>query len=84
LQYITLQNLMNLIATDQASPQVKSVANEALDDLFTSLKSDKSTFNNQLIRELISFRKDPEKFDVYKVSKIPDGSPIGSAPCFMN
>ena len=63
---------------------VKSVANEALDDLFTSLKSDKSTFNNQLIRELISFRKDPEKFDVYKVSKIPDGSPIGSAPCFMN
>ena len=84
LQYITLQNLMNLIATDQASPQVKSVANEALDDLFTSLKSDKSTFNNQLIRELISFRKYPEKFDVYKVSKIPDGSPIGSAPCFMN
>ena len=84
LQYITLQNLMNLIATDQALPQVKSVANEALDDLFTSLKSDKSTFNNQLIRELISFRKDPEKFDVYKVSKIPDGSPIGSAPCFMN
>ena len=84
LQYITLQNLMNLIATDQASPQVKSLANEALDDLFTSLKSDKSTFNNQLIRELISFRKDPEKFDVYKVSKIPDGSPIGSAPCFMN
>ncbi|MBT5974358.1 MAG: DUF5117 domain-containing protein, partial [Flavobacteriaceae bacterium] len=84
LQYITLQNLMNLIATDQASPQVKSVVNEALDDLFTSLKSDKSTFNNQLIRELISFRKYPEKFDVYKVSKIPDGSPIGSAPCFMN
>ena len=84
LQYITLQNLMNLIATDQALPQVKSVANEALDDLFTSLKSDKSTFNNQLIRELISFRKYPEKFDVYKVSKIPDGSPIGSAPCFMN
>ena len=84
LQYITLQNLMNLIATDQASPQVKSFANEALDDLFTSLKSDKSTFNNQLIRELISFRKYPEKFDVYKVSKIPDGSPIGSAPCFMN
>ena len=84
LQYITLQNLMNLIAADQASPQVKSVVNEALDDLFTSLKSDKSTFNNQLIRELISFRKYPEKFDVYKVSKIPDGSPIGSAPCFMN
>ena len=84
LQYITLQNLMNLIATDQASPQVKSFVNEALDDLFSSLKSDKSTFNNQLIRELISFRKYPEKFDVYKVSKIPDGSPIGSAPCFMN
>ena len=84
LQYITIQNLMNLIASDQASPQVKSVANETLDDLFTSLKSDKSTFNNQLIRELISFRKYPEKFDVHKVSKIPDGSPIGSAPCFMN
>ena len=53
---------MNLIATDQASPQVKSVANETLDDLLPAmLKSDKSTFNNQLIRELISFRKYPER-----------------------
>ena len=28
--------------------------------------------------------KAPTGDDVYKVSKIPDGSPIGSAPCFMN
>ena len=84
VQYSVFQNVLNLIATDQASPQVKSIANETLDTLLTMLKSNKSTFNNQLIRELISFRKYPERFKIYDVPKIPDGSPIGSAPCIMN
>ena len=84
IQYSVFQNVLNLIATDHASPQVKSIANETLDTLLTMLKSNKSTFNNQLIRELISFRKYPERFKIYEVPKIPDGSPIGSAPCLMN
>ena len=84
VQYSVFQNVLNLIATDHASPQVKSIANETLDTLLTMLKSNKSTFNNQLIRELISFRKYPERFKTYEVPKIPDGSPIGSAPCIMN
>ena len=84
VQYSVFQNVLNLIATDHASPQVKSIANETLDTLLTMLKSNKSTFNNQLIRELISFRKYPERFKIYEVPKIPDGSPIGSAPCLMN
>ena len=84
VQYSVFQNVLNLIATDHASPQVKSIANETLDTLLTMLKSNKSTFNNQLIRELISFRKYPKRFKIYEVPKIPDGSPIGSAPCLMN
>lgn len=84
VQHSVFQNVLNLIATDDASPQVKSIANETLDTLLTMLKSNKSTFNNQLIRELISFRKYPERFKIYEVPKIPDGSPIGSAPCIMN
>jgi len=84
VQYSVFQNVLNLTATDQTSPQVKSIANETLDTLLTILKSNKSTFNNQLIRELISFRKYPERFKTYEVPKIPDGSPIGSAPCIMN
>ena len=84
VQYSVFQNVLNLTVTDQASPQVKSIANETLDTLLAMLKSNKSTFNNQLIRELISFRKYPERFKIYEVPKIPDGSPIGSAPCIMN
>ena len=84
IQYRIVQNMINLIASTKSIAQVKAIVNKNIDDLISMLNSDKSTFNNQLVRELNDYRKYPEKFKSFNSPKIPDGSPIGSFQCFKS
>ncbi len=84
IQYVTLQYLLNLIASSKSIPQVKGIVNQSLEELTKNLKATRDIFSNQLLREISDFRKNPEKFNIYKSPTIPDGSPIGSLQCLIN
>ncbi len=84
VQYVTLQHLLNLVASSRSIPQTKSLVNETLDDLTKKLSRNRDVFSEQLVREINQFREDPEDFKVINPPTIPDGSPIGSFECFVN
>jgi len=84
VQYVVLQHLFNLAITPKSSVQVKAIVNSSIEKLFRELTENKTTFNLQLLRDILDFKKNPEKFNVYKSPNIPDGSPIGSFQCSMN
>ncbi len=84
IQYVTLQYLLNLIASSKSIPQVKGIVYQTVEELTKGLKRDKDDFSKQLLRTVSEFRKYPEKFKIYQSTKIPDGSPIGSYQCLIN
>ena len=88
IQYVTLQYMLNLIASTKSTTQVKAIVNDHLDELMLALKDTKkdaeNDFSKQLLREISDFRKTPSKFKQMKTIKIPDGSPIGSFQCSIN
>lgn len=84
IQYVTLQQILNLIVSTKSIAQVKAIANASLDELIIELKGNKTDFFKQLLREISDFRKDPSKFKQKRTAKIPDGSPIGSFQCSIN
>ncbi len=82
IQFVTLQQLMNLIATSKAIPQTKGIAKQSLQNISAQLsKGSRSTFEQFLLDEINKFNRAPEKFKVMRTPKIPDGSPIGSDDC---
>ncbi len=82
IQFVTLQQLMNLIATSKAIPQTKAIAKQSLQNISAQLsKGSRSTFEQFLLDEINKFNRAPEKFKVMRTPKIPDGSPIGSDDC---
>ncbi len=84
IQFVTLQHMLNLVASNRSIPQTKAIVNESLDDLYKDLSRNRDAFSAQLAREITEFRDDPEDFEAIEPSKIPDGSPIGSFECFIN
>jgi len=88
IQYVTLQYMLNLIASSISASQVKAIVNDNLDTLILALKDTKkdteSNFSKQLLREISDFRKTPTNFKPMRTIKIPDGSPIGSFQCSIN
>ena len=81
IQYVTLQHIINLVASDRTIPQVRAIAGAQLQDISTKIAGRTTDFEVFLLKEIKDFGKDPEKFKVHPVQKIPDGSPIGSGPC---
>lgn len=80
-----LQGLLELAASKKASFQAKSIAfykvNELKKWLINNLNSDNSMYRNGYISIIDSFLKHPEKFELDRSPKIPEGSPIGSIRC---
>lgn len=83
IQFVTLQHLMNLAVHKNSIPQVKAMVNKAIDRLAKNCEGKEDNQSMQLLREINAFKKNPEKFRINKVSKIPDGSPIGSFQCYF-
>ncbi|MEM7186582.1 MAG: zinc-dependent metalloprotease [Bacteroidota bacterium] len=81
IQFVTLQHILNLIASSQTIPQVKAIAGAALQQISTKISGRRNAFEVFLLNEINTFGKNPERFKVMPVKKIPDGSPIGSGPC---
>ncbi len=81
IQFVTLQHIINLVASEQTIPQVKAMAGEALKNISEKISRRSNAYEVFLLNEINIFGKNPEKFKVMPVKKIPDGSPIGSGPC---
>jgi len=81
IQYVTLQHIINLVASERTIPQVRAIAGAQLQNISTKISGRTTAFEVFLLKELNDFGKNPEKFKVHPVQKIPDGSPIGSGPC---
>lgn len=79
INFNVLQNLFELAAARNATPQVKAVTFAAINDLDSWLKQKSGANYSQMQREIEAFRKDPSAYEIQKsVPTIPDGSPIGT------
>lgn len=83
VQYVTLQHVINLVASSQTIPQVKAIAGATLRQISSKVSNRSNAFEVFLLNEINTFEKNPERFKVMPVKKIPDGSPIGSGPCSL-
>lgn len=81
IQYVTLQQLIQLMNSKKSIPQVKAITKKSIQELKQQLIKDSSDFALYLHSEILRFEKFPEKFKVVPTPKIPDGSPIGSFEC---
>ena len=84
VQYRAVQHMMNLSRHSSTLPQVKGMAQDGLDQVRAAMNSASSAFGREMVRQIDAFRKSPEKFEVFAVPNIPDGSPIGSEACTFN
>jgi hypothetical protein len=81
IQYVTLQQLIQLMNSKKSIPQVKAITKKSIQDLKQQLIKDSSDFALYLHSVILRFEKFPEKFKEVPTPKIPDGSPIGSFEC---
>jgi len=77
-----LMQLFNLASGNNTYIQVKSLAKAEILKIKSYLKSTRGStlqvaVNNELVRLIESFEKNPEKYQKQISLKIPDGSPIG-------
>ena len=85
-----LKHFMNISVNDKYMSHVQASANYYLNEFYSNLKrkiSDKKLKNsgkyyiNFLKKTIDDFKNSPEKYELKKSLKIPDGSPIGSYNC---
>lgn len=90
--YQELQNIVNvqvlnelfaLSANNSMYMQVNAIVNLKIDEIYGYLRiaADKGiqlTYNQQMLRMINDFKKNPTKFKKIRTPKIPDGSPIGN------
>lgn len=90
--YQELQNIVNvqvlnelfaLSANNSMYIQVNAIVNLKIDEIYGYLRiaADKGiqlTYNQQMLRMINDFKKNPTKFKKIRTPKIPDGSPIGN------
>ncbi|NND62089.1 MAG: DUF5117 domain-containing protein [Flavobacteriaceae bacterium] len=84
VQFRTLQHLMKLALNKNAFPQVKGIVNETINEIEVKLRKNSDTFSKEMVRNITSYKDDPEEFITIWAPKIPDGSPIGSYQCLSN
>lgn len=77
INYRALYHVMNLAAHVNVHPQVNAIANLKLKELRGKLMLKTDVNAAEMIRRIDKFLKAPEKFEIIKAPKIPDGSPIG-------
>ncbi len=88
--YQELQNVINsqvlnqlfyLGANQNTYLQVTAIVNSKLDEIANLLKTNASRiqkiYNNQLLKRIETFKKNPTNYKKINAPKIPDGSPIG-------
>lgn len=79
INFVVFKHLLNLAVNDKATPMVKAVANNKIDELANWLRGRKDVVSQEMYRNIKRFREEPEEFELeLNVPKIPDGSPIGS------
>ena len=81
VQFLYLQQLMNLAVSSQSIPQTKAIAREGITNISAKISNRSDAFEVFLLSEIDRFNRAPEKFKQLEVPKIPDGSPIGSYQC---
>ncbi len=81
INFRVLQHLMNLAVQKGVHPQVNAITHATLQKLKTDYARSTDVFEKEVVRRIDNFQKHPEKFKVFAVPKIPDGSPIGM-DCF--
>jgi hypothetical protein len=81
IQYTSLQHIIKLAADRRANAQVRAITMSYLNSLEQKLSKSKDSFDQQLAREIASYKDDPEEYKVTSSPTIPDGSPIGSFQC---
>jgi len=81
-----LNHLFHLASHSTNYKQVNAIVNFKLDEIATLLRGNKASkkiaevqkiYNNELLKSITNFKKNPSKYKKQNVPKIPDGSPIG-------
>lgn len=80
INFVVLEQLLNLAISDNSTPMVKAVANKNIDALEKWLDRKKDDAALVEMKRIIRrFKEEPEDFKLkLNVPKIPDGSPIGT------
>ncbi len=79
INFNVLKHLLNLAINDKATPLVRSVANQKVDELANWLRGKDDPVSKEMYRNIKRFREEPEDFKLeINIPKIPDGSPIGA------
>lgn len=81
IQFLYLEQLMQLSVSDSSIPQTKAVALNGIRAISEEISKGNSAFDMFLRSEIKRFKTNPEKFKQVKIPAIPDGSPIGSYQC---
>ena len=81
VQFLYLEQLMQLAVSNSSIPQTKAIAREGIRAISAKINNGSSAFEMFLLSEINRFNLHPEKFKQIKVPVIPDGSPIGSYQC---
>lgn len=78
INWVVLQELMQLAANKQSSPQVRAVVIEHLDQLRKKLSKNKHHMARQAVRDIRNFMEQQNFNEEAVEIKVPPGSPIGS------
>ena len=81
IQFLYIEQLMQLAVSNSSIPQTKALALEGISDISSKIGKGDSAFCAFLLSEIKRFHSDPDKFKQLSVPSIPDGSPIGSYQC---
>ena len=77
-----LNHLFSLAANQGNYSQIIAIVNSNLEEIGAFLRTKKAKgvqkmYDNQLIKSISDFKKNPSKYSKVRAPKIPDGSPIG-------
>ncbi len=80
INYRVLIHLFHLASSKEANPMVRAVTHSQLRDLRDDLNSGKrDVHDDEMLRMIADYFREPAKFKPTTAPKIPDGSPIGMA-----
>ncbi|MBZ9630330.1 zinc-dependent metalloprotease [Salegentibacter sp. LM13S] len=82
INYQVLLQLIKLAENESATAKVKALANVQIDKLKDWLSDKDGALHQQMFREIENYRENPDEYKTkLNITKIPDGSPIGSFRC---
>ncbi|MFV8225695.1 zinc-dependent metalloprotease [Christiangramia aquimixticola] len=79
INFVVFKHLLNLAITDKATPMVRALTNQEIDNLAGWMRTSQDPVSKEMYRMIKRFREAPEEFKLkINTPKIPDGSPIGN------